>query len=276
MPKYKREFVTPQVARGLMMQNADNQRSLKWAKIPGYVRDMIAGDWNEDTGETIKIDTNGRMIDGQNRVQAVIEAGDKLPEGGIWFDIAYGVPPEAMLVIDSGSARTAADSLDVMGVGNRNNVSSIVRWVIMWDAGNYTGRGGMTINPTHSEILKKFDSDAERFVGAVRRSLDLRRAKIGAFRPLGVAYYLFNRIEPVECGDFFDGLISGANLPERSPILALRNRLIRAQAERVTPVEQLVLAVRAWNHHRARTQIKGNLIISNDGKVNNAMFPQPK
>jgi hypothetical protein len=278
VPKYKKEFVTPQIARGLMARNADNQRGLKWSKIPGYVRDMIAGTWSEDTGETIKIDHEGFLIDGQNRIQAVIEAGEKLPEGGIWFDFAYGVPREAMLVIDSGSNRSAADAMKVDGLPDRNNIASIVRWVIMWDLGNFLGTGGGSskfIQPTHSEIKIRTMREPEAFVAASSRGTDFKRARVSGTRPIGVAHYLFCRIDDRMGKDFFDALISGANLPEKSPILVLRNRLIRAASDRVTVPEQLALTIRAWNHYRAGNELSA-LLISRDGKLTNANFPKPK
>src|SRR4051812_45826471 len=99
--RYERVLVTPAKAVKWLGLNSPVNRSKKASKIGGYAADMQAGRWNSNTGETIKFDTSGTLIDGQNRLEAVVLAN--VP---VEFDVAYDVPSEAMIVIDSGAART--------------------------------------------------------------------------------------------------------------------------------------------------------------------------
>jgi len=54
--------VTPDQASAWLATNATNNRKISTTIVNQYARDMIAGRW-EITGEAIKFDTTGRLID---------------------------------------------------------------------------------------------------------------------------------------------------------------------------------------------------------------------
>ena len=81
MITYKRELVTPQRARQFLDNNAKNNRNMRLTKVKQYARDMKNGRWDPNTGQTIKVTVEGIMLDGQNRMAAVIESGT-----AIYFD----------------------------------------------------------------------------------------------------------------------------------------------------------------------------------------------
>lgn len=268
--RYERVTVTPSMAKKWLELNSENNRNAKTSKIPNYARDMKTGNWNSDTGETIKFDSEGVLIDGANRLRAVVMADVEVD-----FDVAYDVPTRAMQVIDTGASRTFSDTLIISGVGgSRMQVSSIVRWVILWDAGVYRASGG-TFAPTHSELMSRYQASPGIFDAAASRARDLSSRQIATASPLGTAYVLFSRIDKGQTEQFFDHLITGANLPELHPVLTLRNRLMRTKVDRITRPEQLALTIRAWNALRAG-QTPRNLIISRTGELTNTNFPQPK
>ena len=64
-------FVTPDMAAGWLKLNVEKNRNVKKSRINGYVRDIQSDNWVL-TGEAIKFDVDGRLIDGQNRCQEVI------------------------------------------------------------------------------------------------------------------------------------------------------------------------------------------------------------
>jgi hypothetical protein len=269
MATYKTEVITPRDAKRLLGKNAENNRLPKESRIPQYARDMKSGRWVEGTGETIKIDVNGNVVDGQNRLQAVI-----LADVPITFDIAYDVPAGAMAVIDTGASRTAADAMRISGAPERMMSAAVVRWVIQWDAGSFIGHSG-SIRPTVSEILDRYLSDMDAFDAAAKRAQDCRRNGLGTGSVAGVAHYLFWRIDQEQTHQFYDQFISGANLPERASVLALRNRIARLRIDRATRSEQLALFVRAWNAFREGRPME-RMMITRKGDLTNANFPQPK
>lgn len=267
--KIIRERITPARATQLLAHNAENNRTAKIGKISMYARDMEAGKWNSNTGETIKVDTNGDLIDGQNRMHAVIRAGVD-----IFFDVAYDVPTEAMQVIDTGAARSASDALKISGAYDRSASSAIVRWTIMWDAQVFMGHGG-SFAPTVSEIVLRFTQEPEAYTAAAKRGKDCQNRGLGTCAAAGTAHYLFSKIDAELTHQFYDQYVSGADLPQRHAVLALRNKMARVRADRVTRAEQLALFVRAWNAFRAGEGLDRMLIVRK-GDLNNLNFPQPK
>lgn len=265
-------LVTPSLAKKWLAKNTDENRNPKRSKIPMFVRDMKAGEWDSETGETLKFDEDGWLLDGQNRLYAVIAYGRPVK-----FDIATGLKRKTMRVLDTGSARTASDALKISGSTSRTRAASIVRWVILWDGGVFTSRGGGTVgraNPTNSEILDRFNAEPGAFDAATRRADDCSHRRLCNGSSAGVAHYLFSRIDTEYTQRYFDQFISGANLPEKSPILALRSRFTRIRIDRITPAEQLALFVRSWNVWRKDKEM-GGLIIAR-GDLTNTNFPQPK
>lgn len=269
MTRYEQgKRVTPAQAKRWLARNAENNRNEKTSKIPGYARDMISGNWLADTGESLKFDPDGVLIDGQNRLQAVIMAG--VP---VVFDIAWDVPRNAMHVLDTGASRTAADALKIAGASDRMRSASIVRWAIMWDAKIFTGKGG-SVNPTTTEVLSRYQSETGRFNSAAARASDCQVRGLGTGSPAGMAHYLFSVIDAEETHQFFDQYISGANLPDKSGVLALRNRMARLKVDRLTRPEQLALFIRAWNAVREGRPTE-RLQIMRAGDLTNLNFPQP-
>lgn len=266
---YKRELITPQRARVLLDSNSPNNRNPRNSKITQYARDMASGNWHANTGETIKISPEGLVLDGQNRLSAVVASKES-----IYFDMAYDVPAAAMQVIDSGAARSAADALQIAGAPERMVNSAVVRWAIMWDAGVYVGHSG-GLRPTISEINVRYLKETDAFDAAARRGADCRRMGLGFPTPAGLAHYLFGRRNLEECKAFYDQLISGADLPAGSPVLTLSKRMVRSRVDRMKSAEQLALYIRAWNAFRDNKSMD-RMMITRAGDLTNMNFPQPK
>src|SRR5688572_18700986 len=104
--------MTSALAKQLLAGNAENNRNIRLGKVDQYVRDMLAGHW-PITGETIKVDTNGVLIDGQHRLTAVIQAANLNPEIRVPMLIAYNVDPSVMPVLDTGVPRGLHDLVGI-------------------------------------------------------------------------------------------------------------------------------------------------------------------
>lgn len=270
--KYERVSVTPKLAAEWLTKNAENNRVPKKSRIPAYARDMVSGRWNSDSGETIKFDAYGTLIDGQNRLRAVVLAGQANPNIVIDFDVARGLPTEAIRVIDSGASRIFADTLAFDGVTDRNRVGSVVRWVLNWEVGNYMGSG--KFSPTTAELWDRYRMDADLFTAAALRGSDATRQGLGVAAAAGTAFYLFYTVDRDAASTFFDRYVSGAGLQSGSPILVLRNRMARVRLDRTNRQEQLALTVKAWNHWRDGREVSA--ILMPKGELTNLNFPRPK
>jgi len=64
---------------------------------------MKANLWRR-THQGIAFDTNGRLIDGQHRMWAIVESGCT-----VWIYVSRGINPEDVVVIDTGISKTYSD-----------------------------------------------------------------------------------------------------------------------------------------------------------------------
>jgi len=104
MIRHETILVTPEMARQFLAKNKVN-RPLKRAHIASMARDMKRGRFVL-THQGIAVDEDGFLLDGQNRLTAIIEA-----DTPVLMDIAYNVPREYGNVIDSGVSRSFKDAL---------------------------------------------------------------------------------------------------------------------------------------------------------------------
>lgn len=120
--KYRTIKLTPELARVWLDTMPEYQRSVSKVVVAEYAKDMADGRWVEGTGDAIRFNKQGQMIDGQHRCLAVIESGVS-----IMVTIIEGLDDEVYLVLDKGRKRTAADSI---GGKNANARAAIAKALI--------------------------------------------------------------------------------------------------------------------------------------------------
>jgi hypothetical protein len=103
------EVITPAMAQEYLKFNTENYRSINNVRVISYAADMKAGRWQLN-GEGIKFDTNGTLIDGQHRLQAIVRAG--VP---IEMLVIRGIEAGTNLY-DIGAGRSLAQISKAMGI----------------------------------------------------------------------------------------------------------------------------------------------------------------
>lgn len=93
--------VNPNVAARLLSTSRGN-RPLHSSHLDSLVDAMRNGEWRE-RADPIKIDEEGRLIDGHHRLTAVIKSG-----ATIRITALYGIAVDAIPVLDCGQSRTLA------------------------------------------------------------------------------------------------------------------------------------------------------------------------
>lgn len=121
--KIKLETVTPEIARELLKANTRNRR-VRSAHVDFLASEMVNGRWKV-TSETIAIDPQGIIVDGQHRLLAVAQSGTPIE-----FWVARDVPLDTQDVIDFGSQRSVADQLHLGdGIANANLMVGALRTI---------------------------------------------------------------------------------------------------------------------------------------------------
>ena len=96
--------ITPAIATAWLNANEGNRR-LDWNYIAQLARDMKAGQF-ACTHQGIAFDTQGRLIDGQHRLWAILEA-----EVPVRMRVFYNESPDSTIHIDGNHPRRAADRM---------------------------------------------------------------------------------------------------------------------------------------------------------------------
>ena len=107
-------LVSPALASDWMSRFADpKKRLIRGAKVDSYANDMKAGKWVDHKGSLeFIIDANGdvRLSDGHHRLTSVSRSGKS-----IRFEVWFGAPEAARMVEGNRIARTAGDTLRMLG-----------------------------------------------------------------------------------------------------------------------------------------------------------------
>lgn len=253
--------VTPAIAREWLSRN-DHNRTVRPGVRRQYARDMAAGRW-QVTGEPIKFSADGRLLDGQHRLLAVVDS-----DATVEMLIITGLADEAQDVMDTGSRRLASDMLTLSGHTNSMLLAAAVKWIVLFDEDRlYTDRAARIV--THSDIREYVEANPQvaevaTVTNGIRRHIDLQPAILAA------SFWIIRRVDYDDANEFMGRLADGIGLTAGSPIIALRNRLrqIKQNKTRVEPEALLSLVIRAWNAwrtgrelaslptHKAGTQIR--------------------
>ena len=257
--------VTPELARYWLDQNRSNRR-IRRQIFKAYARDMAAGAWKL-TAEPIKLASDGTLLDGQHRLQAVIDAG--IP---VSMFVAYDVPTDAQPAMDSGAKRTAADALTFHGASNASLVAAAARIAVgvAYSPDTFAG-----YQPTHSEIVAWVDDhpgifDAATFISNISN-------RIKGCRPSMAAYTLLmlSDIDAEQAYLFWGAVAEQVGDYPGDPVVALARRFSEAyrERERLTAPAQLSMIYRAWNHRRGNKPMR--IVRVNSPGATGGLIPVP-
>ena len=96
--------VTPQMAHVWLTHNTNNSRKLSSANIKNLKAELTGGVWMATT-QGVGYDTNGVLVDGQNRLTAILQTGITAED----MLVCYNLPEYAKFKIDVGRGRSIAD-----------------------------------------------------------------------------------------------------------------------------------------------------------------------
>jgi hypothetical protein len=252
-PQITIETITPEQAKAMLDASEFENRPLRSNVARIYAQDMQEGRW-QLTGEPIVMNGTS-VINGQHRLTACTLAN-------VPFTTAVMRNAEASVyeVIDSGFKRTVGDVLRSEGHANSRLVAAIANVVLLYQADSMSGGGSTqaTVATRHA-ILEEANSHRNDYrighlVGNAGRDVGINCTGLGAFVILLDRY--LDDMEEAE--RFSRSIISGVDLKEGDPRLALRRWVISAR--RVTGHHHLAVLIRCWNAYNKgerRVQIKG-------------------
>lgn len=240
--------IAPKIAEAMLEYNTNN-RNLRRHRVSMLATEMSRKQWLA-TGEAIKFDVKGRLIDGQHRLEGCVAAKTTL-KGQL---VVTGLPEKSFAVIDTGMKRTPKDTLSVAGIANGSAIAPVARMLTVLEAGLDPYDVNSMKLVTRQDILKFAQENGVELDWANRLSRPVyASAKLGnqtalialAMNAIDAGYTR----ETVE--EFFESLATGEKLAATSPILSLRSWMIKQGKDAmrnpaVTHYSNYVVAFNAW------------------------------
>lgn len=220
--------ITPAIAAEMLEHNTNN-RGLRRRRVSSLAQEMSRKQWLT-TGEAIKFDVKGVLIDGQHRLEGCVEAKITLKQQLV----VTGLSQDTFAVIDSGMKRTANDILSSAGIANGSSIAPVAKLVGIIQAGLNPYRSDVRQLITRQDIVSWSEENIEIIDWAIRLSrtvydsagLGNRTALISLAIIAEKSGHDKQKIE-----QFFNSLSSGEGLTSTSPILALRSWFIKHQTK---------------------------------------------
>lgn len=246
--------VTPAVAAEYLAKNRRN-RTVDQARVERYAGLMASGNWPIADSD-ICVGDDGDLYNGQHRLMAVIRSGVT-----VRMSFKFGVSRESRQYMDIGGGRTPTDICFIETGDRHGRTTAAVYTAIHFlkTKGNIASNGRVdwrVLDAQHRE----HGPDLAAVIGAMK---DNNRRFMNA--AIICVFVIAYRVEPEKTLEFCRKLVTGADLPAKSPILALRNFVMdefpkgRADASgRDALCSRTFSAVDAYVRGRDRNFVKEN------------------
>lgn len=262
--------ITPEIAEAWLLLNSGNRRQGQ-KSFERLTTDLRNGDYRY-TGDPVKFSTEGNLIDGQNRLNAIIKA-----QVSVKMLVVTGIEDEARDVIDTGSYFTLSQALQRHDVPNHRAVAAALTAIQAWERREHTSEplgGASTINTS-----MKFLRDNPEVVRIAEESMKLATKLVTiTMKQVAVLIWAFDKLDRDDRIAFFKKLSTGAGHKAGSPILQLRETLSRNamadKSKRVGSRVILAVTIKSWNLFREGTT--RNVLTFRGGGAKPEDFPIPR
>lgn len=220
-------LISPEDAKSLLKFNSSN-RPIRHLRIMRYARAMKMGRWIA-SNDGICFSTDGVLLNGQHRLEAIIRANVSVP-----LLIISGLDKKAFDIIDRGAIRSPGDLASADGFTNANLAVAAARSAIgiLWVWGGFTidfGRDRLLDADEILDWMNNYSDDLRHSVEVVCRFSKLRRGIIsGLHFVIGTKNQLWFEDVLKRAQDGHP--MSGA----RDPALHLRNMFVINKIQNIT------------------------------------------
>lgn len=238
----KVEEITPQQAALWLEATNLHNRPMKYDRAVALAAAITRGEWVLN-GDAIRFCTDGKLLDGQHRLQAIVIAGEPVKTL-----VVRGLAPETFTTIDTNRVlRTARDVVALAGVANYNIVAPAARLLANWTLYGNPYEISQEKTLTTDMVLRY--AQTPELAQLAQRALSMRwcRKYLGNALTL-FALYAFGQYRPEHAEAFFHKLETGLGLDEGSPIPLLRDRMTvnNHNFGRITPTMRAILLFKTW------------------------------
>lgn len=241
--------VTPAIARAWLTLNTGNRKPSK-AKIRRFTAAMKAGTWILN-GETIKFSITGRLLDGQSRLQAIVNAGVTVA-----LEIRGALPDVAQKTMDCGELRKTSHTLEMLGEHNPNELAAALKMCWLFEkgmlGGNKFGDSAVLENSEVPALIARHPGIKASVGWAKQKADDVRL--LMTISEMAFFHYLLGCIDVSARDKFLDELIDGESISKSQPVYHARKLLMVARRDGGAYSQARMrrfVVVKTWNASRA-------------------------
>ncbi|MBT2748371.1 MULTISPECIES: hypothetical protein [unclassified Lysobacter] len=243
-------LVNAVIASAWLHRNSNN-RPIRHKAVSQYACDMTGGQW-KSTGESIKFSKSGRLLDGQHRLSAIVEA-----DAIIDVVVNTGLEDGSFDVIDTGRHRTGSDILTIDGISlsEARTAAAALPMIVNFSRGLLAHSSARPTNQAQLDFWKQhpYVQPASRYAALLpKRYPPISHAKAMFL------HWRFAQIDPEAAEDFLSALFTGGHLSMTESIYHLRAKLMESRMQGV-PIRdgvQIHACFKAWNLYRAKREVR--------------------
>ena len=206
-PKARYIDIAPAQARRWLKKNRRN-RPLRPGQVKRYAELIEEDEWITSP-DAIAFDREGRLINGQHRLKAVVRSGKTIKNALV----ATGLPPGAFKIADMGAKRTAADVLHIEGFKHPQELGAVMKLVVLWAEGRLE-------ECNEYEVVEKFkivgvaETCAPRVYESIERVGEHKQALSNSLpRSLvSFAHFLYRPTYGERADSFIDQILTGKSI----------------------------------------------------------------
>jgi hypothetical protein len=238
-------MMTPERARKLLKHNKINRR-LREYHVRRISALMLGGRWRFN-GDTIRLDTEGNLLDGQHRLNAIVNTGITIP-----VVLVCGVERDAMPTIDTAKLqRSYGDVIQIKGGASdryQQQVGTALVWLCRYDRGVIPKMNLPENRIEADEVATKF-ANCPKIQDAVERCLAVKN--VGSPAMLGCVYYILTRANRFELAErMVDTMLDPSLASTTDPFFLLRQWFLNQTkgSKRRNPVDTFAYIFKACNY----------------------------
>lgn len=243
------QIVNPQVAKR-MLEKCYRPRNVAMTRVYRYAHEMDGGNWV--VAEPLMFNCDGRLIEGQHRLKAVIVCGKP-----VRFLVVRGYDRDKTFgKLGGGAERKLRHWFQI----NNETLPDVLARVVYMAARDEAGRiptqsgGGFRFTPTDGlDFLIDHPT--------IRDSVVKGKGTVNTLAPramLSFCHYKFSQFDAIAAEAFLLDLVTGESTGDGDPVFMLRQKLRanRRAAAKLSQNHMLALIYKAWNAERGNIKLK--------------------
>lgn len=247
--------ITPENASRILSDKNTKNRRISPTKVAEYTSAMKRDEWAFN-GDSIRLSSDGTLLDGQHRLTALVKAGMSQH-----FIVVENMMKGVGVTIDIGKNRSGGDVLSIdsgVSTGKAAAITGAIRLFYKHEIGRMLTNAGYG-KLTNTQIVEQYEKH-KKLIGICQEWMDENIKGQGAILPRSemlAILMIFANIDNNACFSFAKMVFCGLGMDESCPQSLLRDYLLdcRSKVRKSDLFTRLHTIIKIWNSIRSGRKI---------------------